>query len=171
MMLTRYVPLPRLLVSVCGIPPEDSVTCCFPFARAPKAVKPIKAVPSVHVVGYLDDDKAGSLALAQETKSREEPGEADCRPLATAMEKAAVWQDTGGSRRAAPRSMVGDWTPSSPVMVDLLLPKGKVEVDPSDMVAGLDEALEMFVGILGAEMCREFEIVHLIRPARGWISA
>lgn len=31
-----------------------------------QAVKPIKAVPSLHVVGYLDDDKAGSLALAKE---------------------------------------------------------------------------------------------------------
>lgn len=97
------VPSVRLLVSVCGIPPDDeNAGCCFARSKS----KDLKAVElqSVHVLGELDDDKSGSLTLAKDWFSvdasqilRHPHGHRfplDSRPLAEAMRQ-AFQQDLG----------------------------------------------------------------------------
>lgn len=91
------VTMPKLLVSVCGIPPDEASSCCF---RRQVKVKAIDSVKSIHVLGDLDDDLRTGLAFAQDWFNVSEHSDQilrhphghrfplDSRPLAEAMRKA-----------------------------------------------------------------------------------
>jgi len=91
------VTMPKLLVSVCGIPPDEASSCCF---KRQVKVKAIDSVKSIHVLGDLDDDLRTGLAFAQDWFNVSEHSDQilrhphghrfplDSRPLAEAMRKA-----------------------------------------------------------------------------------
>ncbi|CAE7235674.1 unnamed protein product [Symbiodinium natans] len=56
---------PRLVISICGIPPDDFRPGCFCFGRGSSKVCEVP-VPSIHVIGENDSDRRGSEELAQE---------------------------------------------------------------------------------------------------------
>lgn len=59
------VPRPRLVICVCGIPPDDFRPGCFCFGRGSNKVCQVP-VPSIHVIGESDGDRHGSEELAEE---------------------------------------------------------------------------------------------------------
>jgi len=59
---------PRLLVSVCGICPDEELPpCgCFGRRRRPAELRPIHGISSVHVIGEQDEDRQNSERLVEE---------------------------------------------------------------------------------------------------------
>lgn len=61
------VQLPRLLISVCGICPDEEMPACGCFARRRRTdVRPVHSIASVHVIGEQDEDRRNSEKLVEE---------------------------------------------------------------------------------------------------------